>query len=1061
MVQHTKNRLVNLIFSNIRIVVLVFLFLVLFGTYSFSNMQRQGFPEVLVNIALVQVPYPNASALQVENDIIKPVEDILGEYQFVTEMQGIANDNFGVLVLTLDESTDLKEGIAELNDALSSFTPPEGVEDIRVNEISAGGAAFMIGVSGGNDVWELYLLGNETADEIETIDGVLRVDITNALTPEIHITFDQDALTENGVTREQVEAVIQTSQFSAPLGSVTTEEGFTTVVSLTQNLDSIEALRQLAVAPGVEVRDVADVTVSLNNNDHYNRIGFREDDAEFLTVQRAMMLSIFLEDDADILAVDDELASYMNAFSSDESGDQAVMVYSQADSTRQQLDEIQSSVFGQSIEDLGSFGFIGYLFGGVTLVLVLLFIFMNIRVAILAALAIPLSLLCAVIYLSFFGIGLNTLVLFSMVLAIGLVVDPTIVFLESVQRYKEQGFTGKEAAGKTVNTVGWGVFLAVATNVLVFVPFGIVSGFFGEIIKYIPLTIIPAMIASMVVPVLFFVPLGSWFFRAKKQKRAVDVNIHQELQGAWRISIWLQKAVRWLLGGGWIRRGFRVAIFIIMMALPILTIGATMQSGAVEPVQFSQASDSDFMLVYGDMNDAWTFEKSVYENVVYVQDILAQYPEIASFTYFEQSGNDFTMLVTLLPYQERQEKDMRTAYEVQDALNEEFAALAIEGNVEADVSSEGPPEDRYPVSVRIFDNDLDVLQTAGEDIVAFLEARDDITGITNSLATENVNGSVSFIVDPAKVIQSNIGYAYAKIAAELREQEIGELQIDGDVFTVYTTTDEDAIQDIEAIGDISIALIPGQDLTLRDIVIAEEVNQAVSIQRVNGQRYVEVKAMISDDADVFAVQEDLDAYLSTYVDASPDLNEDSLSYEGSVDSIQQSFTELFIALIVALFMIYVLLVGFFRSFTEPFIILLAVPLGLTGVFAAVAATTGQLGFLELLGVVAMAGIVVNVTILLIDFANQLKREGYDTAEAIATAIAVRFRPIMLTQLTAFGSLAPLVVYSPFWQGLASSIIAGIAASAMLSLIVTPIAYTWAESIETAPKRLMQKLRSRR
>src|SRR5690606_37843785 len=145
--------------------------------------------------------------------------------------------------------------------------------------------------------------------------------------------------------------------------------------------------------------------------------------------------------------------------------------------------------FGQPIEDWGPIGVLGYLFGGIGLVVLLLLIFINWRVALLAAFSIPLALAVAAMTLKFMGIELNTLVLFSMVLVIGLVVDPTIVFLESLHRYRNQGYRSREAAIKTINSVGWGVALSAVTNFLVFVPFGVVSGFFGQIIKYIPITV--------------------------------------------------------------------------------------------------------------------------------------------------------------------------------------------------------------------------------------------------------------------------------------------------------------------------------------------------------------------------------------------------------------------------------------------------------------------------------------------------------------------------------------------------------------------------------------------
>lgn len=1090
-----KNKIVDLIFSNIKIVFLLFLFLVSFGVLSLSQMQRQGFPEVLINVASVSVVYPNASAAQVEDQVLEPLEAAISDLDSVTEYQSVAADSYGSVFVTFDQNIDLDDAFAELKNEVVSVDLPEDAQEPSVNKFSASGVGeFVVSVSGFHGEEDLYEAGAVLEDELKDIDGVKEVTATNPLTPEIVITFNRDDLDEHGVTRAQAEEVIKSSQLSLPVGSFEDDDAEVGVI-LKKEVNTLYDLEHLLIAQDVELRDVADVEISLNNNDSYNRIGFREDGDidEPLRVERSLSYAVKIDKDADIILVAEDINELTDRLNDEYVGSVSdgkgstidepafLTVYSQADSTELQLKEITSSIFGAPIEALGPFGFIGYLLGGVGLVVILLLIFMNLRVALMAAASIPLSLFFAAIYLNLAGIDLNTLVLFSMVLTVGLVVDPTIVYLESLQRYKSQGLTGQEAAAKTVQTVGLGVFLAVATNVLVFVPFGVVSGFFGEIIKYIPATVIPAMIASMVIPVLFFMPLASKILSSKR----FDWNVKDsELIGTWRIARKIGSLIRWILGEGKTKVVLRGVLFVFIMALPFITGGALVGSGAIEVVQFSEQDDSDYMLITGDISSEWTFEKAATEIVSPMQEELKNYPEIKTFSFYEQSGNSFAILATLYPYDVRQEEDMRTSDEVGEAMNDAFARLGLSEYVEASTSSEGPPQDTYPVRVRLMGDDAEALAAAAEDIKEYLADVDGITESDDNISEGTSGGSVVFVLDNDEALNINPFYTYSVLNERLAVNELGDIELDGETYEIVSeyrpgvtsqstltkmrvmTPEEIAYEQqllaLEAQGLDVTNGIPGVEepapVFVRDLIDETTELESTRIQRINGERYVEVYAAVDEDADALAIQADLEEYLDADKLESYGLDEDAADFKGSADSIEESFSDLFLALAIAVFMIYVLLVAFFRSYLEPFIILMAIPLGLVGVFGAVAATTGQLGFLELLGVVAMAGIVVNVTILLIDYANQLQREGKSPADAIATAVSVRFRPIVLTQLTAFGSLIPLVYLSPFWKGLAAAIIFGIISSALLSLFVTPILYLWANSITTTASRVPEFFR---
>ncbi len=1063
MTDQYKNKVVDWIFGNLRIIFLLFLFLVLFGSYSLSTLQRQGFPDVAVNIATVTVVYPSAPASDVEEKIVKPIEAAIENIDVIKEYQTMAYDSVGVAVVTFDEKADLEKAIDDLKKEIDLADFPTDAEDPVTSGYSVADVGhFMIAVTGPANDWGLYEAGKELSAELEAVDGVKSVRALNPLTPEILITFDDEALSKNNLNRNDVETMLQFANFKAPVGTVE-EDGKTVSLVLEKPLTSLEDIRDLSLGT-VTLGDVATVEPRLNNNDRYNRIGFRDDNdinGEFNT-QRAIIYSVTIDGDADLIHVSDDVVELIDEVDNDTSSrGKLVMMYSQAEETEIQIDEITSSLFGQPFDSWGAFAFLGYIFGGLGLVILLLLIFMNLRVAIMAALSVPLSLFFASIYLYLVDIDLNTLVLFSMVLVIGLVVDPTIVFLESLQRYKAQGLSPKDAAAKTMSTVGTGVLLAVATNILVFVPFGVVSGFFGEIIQYIPATVIPAMIASMLIPTLFYMPVAARLLSSKR------VNLDEEnpeLTGTWWVSKKIGGFIKFLLGPGKGRLAFRVALFFLTIASPMIVAAVTIGSGAVEVVQFAGEDDMYQVLVNAEIDESYDFDSAVHDFAAPVQSILAEQPEVKKFLYYQQSGNSFTMLVELFQADERKDAGMRTSAELVSDLNAKFNKISDDVLIEASTTTAGPPTDAYPIRVSLTGDDLETLASAGKDIEEFLGDFDGVKQISNSLSDEKASSTVTYRLKSDNPLAQNPAYIYSILSSRLQEKELGKISFGGETFELYSASANEP-EDLAAVSKITVAAMPVagkiQEITIADLVDSSDSAPSKVIQRVNGSRYVEISASFEEDVDTNEIQRELDKYLSEDKLEELGLEQDAVTSTGAMDMMMDSFNELFTALAIAIFLIYILLVAFFRSYLEPFIILFAIPLGLVGVFVASAVTTGQLGFLELLGVVTMAGIVVNVTILLIDFANQMKRAGKTPADAIATSVAIRFRPIVLTQLTTLGGLLPLIFFSAFWKGLAAAIVFGIVSSAMLSLIVTPILYLWSSTIVRNLQKVVGKFKKQK
>ncbi|MFA5009926.1 MAG: efflux RND transporter permease subunit [Patescibacteria group bacterium] len=1057
-------KFINLIFNNGQIVALLFVFVVIAGSVSFYFFQPQGFPSMNLNMAVITATYPGASALQVEDKIVKPIERAIAEVKSVDEYTAAANDSFAVMTVTFDDKTEMTSAMQDLEGKLAGVELPEGVDKPKAKEIDVMGPTVMLAVTLDNSNsgadWELYEKAKIIVDELETVKGVKEVKISNPLTPEIEITFDSAKLSQMGIQRTQVEALLKAAQFEMPLGSFYDEQQDKYSLSVKRPLTEISELENMLIGPNVRLKDIATIKQTINNNDYYNRVGSREndgdeaiEDAGGMRIDRAVVLWVMAETNEDVLALGERLDDKYAELEDDSrlSGNvRIIKVYDVAKYTGDQLSEIKKSIIGGNIEALGSLGVIGYLFGGITLVVLFLLIFVNWRVAVLAGLSIPLALGMTTAYLKLAGISINTIVLFSMILVVGLVVDPTIVFLEAMQRYREQGYSGKEAAIKTFNAVGLGVLLSAIANFVVFIPFGVVSGFFGQIIQYIPQTVIPAVVSSFIVPTLFFLPVGAnWLKPSKKVQSQADGK--SELVGVWAVSKWIGRLVTNLLGNGVGKQVARGLIILAAIIAPIAIGGAFIATEQVKVVQFASTGDADMVMITGTLSDRWAFDKAI-KVIDPVQQYLSKQKEVSKFAVYEQTGNSFVMVAELFPMVERQDEDLRTAAKLVEDANDYFGGLQG-AEVVATMDESAPPQEAYPVSIRLFDQDLDKLQKAANDVEEFLKTQDGVTKTENSLKVDDKSSGTALVLDTNNLMNLNPLALANVVKNQLDETEVINLKLDDEVYKVITKMDK-TIDSLDEIKQLPVSTAVGSTMTgvisvptVDNLITGTEAQAAQSIERLDGKRYVTIRAKVDSETDPLKVQSELTKYLDDdKLDALGLDAESATETEGVAGAITESFGQLFIALIIALFLIYIILVGFFRSILSPIIILFAVPLGFIGVFPAVAIATGQLGFLELLGVVAMAGIVVNVTILIIDFANQMRAKGMSAQEAIATSITVRFKPILLTKMTIFAGLMPLALFSPFWRGLATVIVFGIIVSGFLSFVTTPILYVWFDAM---------------
>ena len=1038
-------RLTGFFIKNTQLSIILFLMIVVSGLVSLFSLQREGFPQVPVKVAVIQTTYRGAAPAEIERSVTNPIEAELKGNPNIKELSSESRESASIITATIEPSADLDTAIQEINSKVAAVQLPADAEKPTVFQPSTGGAAFTYGLTGSPSMSELLRQGAIFQQEIGQVEGVKEVKADVEVNSEAEVLFDTGKMTANGVDVSKVNDAIASANANIPAGEVTNNNISSTVV-VTGRFESISALQEVrlpTVTGGfVRLGDVATVQERVNANDQLTRFGYQKDDKPAGVT--GLTYSISLRDDADILEVEGRLEEAITRLKDEKiiaSNVEMVRLYDQAESTRTQIHEIVAGAFGEKWKNLGWFGLAGFLFGGIWLLAIAMAVFVNVRAALVAAISVPLSFFVTVTTLYLGGVTLNTLTLFAMILVLGLVVDPVIVVLEALQRYKDRGFKGNEAAMRAIDSVGLGVLMAVIISVIVFTPFGIVSGVFGEIIRFIPITVIPALIASFFIPILFLTAIGNRVIKSH-HKTGADTSEEASL---WRISLWFQRTNRAILN----RWPAQVAIVAVTAVLPIAIAGFLFGTGKIESVQFSKPDDTEALTVTVSYPTARS-TAAVEQLAIKAEQALGSHGEITTYLYQLQSDGSFTILANLTPPADRD----RTATQIVEEIRGELPSEAGQVYSSAETLSSGTPVPEFPVQLQVFDND----QTKLRDFsIAAGEYLRDVEGVKRVSDGYTDGDAPQITVTPRADALAAAGLTPAtfggQIAGSLSEQEITKLQLASGEVSVKGRYVDGKTPATEA--DIAAMVVSGPSgpVTVGSVATVSTQPGVGAISHFNGGRFATVKAQLNEGANQFEIQEKLNTWAEDNRERFG-LRDDAFESKGEGDEIAKSFQELFLALGAAILLTYVVLALFFRSFLQPLIITFAVPLSFIGVFPALwLLGGGQFGFLEILGMITLVGIVENVGIFVIDYANRRKQEGMDHRDAIALATGVRFRPIFLTKVCALGALIPLAVISPFWRGLAVVIVAGILTSGITSLFTTPILYHWVEKLHHGRTRL--------
>ena len=1003
------------------------LIILIVGIYSYIVLPRESTPDITIPVVLVVTPYEGVTSGDIENLITHPIERKLKGLKDVEEIRSVSAEGSSMITIEFVPDVDIDNALQWVRDKVDQAKgdlPKDLEDDPSILEINLSEfPILMVAISGQTDETVLKKVGEEIEDRIEQISGVLDVVITGGREREILVEFDPDRLYAYRISLSEVVRAIQRENVNIPGGSIDIGQG-----------------KYLLRIPG-EFTDPAEID-NLVLTERDGRIVYFKDVAKIVDsyedrTSRARMngkqsvsLAIKKRTGANIIEVADRVFALLKFAEAElPPGIELSVTMNQSKDIRNMVSELENNIIT-----------------GLILVVVVLFMFLGFRNSFFVALAIPFSMLLSFAVLQLLGITLNMVVLFSLMLALGMLVDNAIVIVENIYRHMQEGKTSVEAAKTAASEVGWPVISSTLTTLCAFFPMTFWPGIMGEFMKYLPLTLIITLTASLFVALVINPTLCGHFMslskKAELKERKPTQIIHfysQILQFALKRRLLVVLSSFVLLAG-------------IIVAYAILGHGVELFPD-IEPNRAFieiKAPEGTNLAASDEL------ARHVESFVTREQDIRFMISEVGTSSSDQGGGSSVQSNLSriTLDFLEREDRQ-DDSRDVLDRLRTAVGPLAgAEFKVEK--QEEGPPTGP-PVNIEISGEEIQVLDrlvTAAKqlikDVPGLVDLKDDF-----SKAKPEIRIDVDR--EKASLLKLSTAEISEMVKAAISGTKLGVYREGEDEYDIIARMPESRRTSVADIGNLLIPAIDGSPVPLSTVA---EISLAAGFGSI---RHIDQKRVVTISAETFGrnsneVLQEVQQRLSTL-----DLPSGCLiHYSGEQEEQQKASIFLSKAFIAAILLIMLVLITQFNSLLQTLIVMTSVLLSLTGVFLGLMITVTPFGIIMTgIGVISLAGVVVNNAIVLIDYINQLVREGMELNAALIRAGTVRFRPVMLTAVTTILGLLPMAIGVSFdfktftweiggesadwWGPMAVAVIFGLAFATLLTLVVVPVLYSLAES----------------
>ncbi|ACV69660.1 efflux RND transporter permease subunit [Desulfohalobium retbaense] len=992
---------------------LLMLVLLVGGLIIGQNVTQEVFPEFSLDTVSISVPYPGASPEEVESGIILALEEAVQGVEGIKEVRSTASEGVGRVTVEAQESADLDrlwQDVKAEVDRINTF--PDEAEEPSVTIASRQREVISFVLYGSQDQHVLRNAAEQTRDALLNDPGITQVDLVGTRDLEIKIEVPQEQLRRYGLTLGDISSEVRNTSLEVGAGTLETPGG-DILVRVKDLRETAREYRQLPIlndtnGSRILLEDIGSVTD-----------GFADTDAwASYNGQKALMIEVYRVGDQTPVGVATAARKVVEAFNEELPEPLQISVVRDL-----------SEIFNQRAELLLKNAFLG-----LGLVFVLLAIFLEMRLAFWVSLGIPISFLGAFLFLPLTSFSINMVTMFAFIVTLGIVVDDAIVVGENIYAQRRQGQPLFQAAVAGVREVAMPVTFSVLTNMLAFLPLFFVPGMMGKIFRSIPIVVVCVFLVSLIESLLV---LPAHLGHQRPGWRAGPLAPLARLQAAF--SDRFERFVA-AVYGPFLRFVLRNRYSVLAVALAGLmaTVGY-IQSGRMGLVLFPTV-ESDFAYV-----EAVLPYGTAAERVRQVETRLVQAgQEVVEANGEEQLGegifsrvSENTITIRLF-LTDAQTRPLSTS-EVTRAWREQIGPLPGLESLEFQADRGGPGSGKA-LTVRLSHRNQETLETAGQSLAETLE---DYTGVSD-IDDGSAQGKRQYDIHllPAG---RRAGLSSREVANQVRYALYGaeavKLQRGRNEVTVRIRLPQDQRRR-EATLENLVLQSPRGEIPLRDAARLVPGRAYTAISRTEGRRVIAVTANVQPRSRTERLVQELKAeVLPQLASRYKGL---SFSFQGRQADIRESVSALIYGLLLALLGIYAMLAIPFKSYLQPLIIMICIPFGLVGAVLGHLIMGYSLSVMSLFGVVALAGVVVNDSLVLIDFANRRRRAGTCTVQAVINAAKQRFRPILLTTLTTFGGLAPMIwetsMQARFLIPMAISLGYGIVFATTITLLLVPCLY---------------------
>ncbi len=1004
--------------------------LVLFGLIALKDLKVNLLPDLSYPTLTVRTEYRGAAPEEIETLLTRPVEEAVGVVKNVLSVKSVSRAGQSDVILEFAWGTnmdraglDVREKLEVLQLPLESsrplllrFNPATdpimrfGLVTTRVSDQEPGQeiAREINGAAVLTDESSLKMLRRYADEEIrkrlEPVEGVAAVKISGGLEDEIQIEIDQRKMAQLNLSLDEISARLAAENVNVSAGRL--EEGTQRYLVRTINqFTSVEEFGDLIIAPGegrpVYLRDIANV-----------RAGYSEREAIIrMNGQEAVEVAIYKEGDANTVSVAKGVNKRLEAISEDlPQGMSMEVVDNQSVFIENAISEVVNAA----------------LLGGLLAVLVIFVFLRNIWFTFTIAISIPVSIIATFFFMGQAGISLNIMSLGGIALATGLLVDNAIVVLENITRYRAEGEGLVNAAIKGTSEVGGAVIAATLTTIAVFLPLAFVEGIAGQLFRDQALTVTFALAISLIVAVTL-IPMMASIRGHRKPPRD---------PGSSRFGRWFSTSYSHLLEWALGHRLITLAVSTALLFLAIILL----QGIGTELVPSMEQGRFNVMLEAAPgtpLEETDRLESSLQRLAAADPDVNYVYGVAGSGNRIDanptESGENIArMLVAMKPTasaadQARVVRDMRKRVGGIAGLDANFASPEL-------LSFDKPLE------IEILGYDLDSLRATSDEVLRRLRASDRFVDVESSLERGHPEIQIFFDQERAAALGLTVKQISDQVVGKIRGRVATRFSRGDRKIDVLVRLSEQERQSIAAVRELIVNPKSERPVPLSAVAEIRISEGPAEIRRGNQERLALVQANVAygDLGSAARVAEDLLADMKMPYGL-------TMNISGQSEEMAASFKSLLFALGLAIFLVYLVMASQFESLLHPFVILFSIPLAAVGVALALWITGTNLSVIVFIGLIMLAGIVVNNAIVLVDLINQLRQRGMERISAIKEAAKLRLRPIMMTTLTTVLGLAPMAMGlgegSEMRTPMAITVIGGLLTSTMLTLLVVPVMYS--------------------